>query len=455
MTKPNRKRTGKLLTNGLMRNFSASVAGARAGSAIAADSALNRLIPKRNSNRLAEREAKRLVDQLGKLKGTYVKIGQMMALLGEHFLPDELAAALHSLHDATEPLPWETVNEAFQQQLGSHYSELEIDPVPLAAASLAQVHRARVIATNREVCLKLLYPGVTDTIESDFKTVKRMLSLTRVFKAARDLDRFIDDIKELLLFEINYRREADMIELIGSQLKDDSRYKVPTIYRRYCTDNLLCMEYLEGYAVNHSTVSQLPLYQRNEISMAMLDLFFKEIYNWGIIQSDPNFGNYRIIVDEGKVTLGLLDFGSMIETPPGFTKSWSRTITGVRQNDRPSLISGLIGMGFLDKDSSKAAQDSFADFCYQIMEPLIEPQMIPKARLNERGQYRWSKSNLVHRVGKQAAKSTAHQDFALPSQQFAYVARKLTGVFTFISALNAEFNGSEVLDQYIDQPPNS
>jgi len=99
----------------------------------------------------ARREARRFVNELGKLKGTYVKIGQMMALFGEHFLPPVLAEAMHKLGDQTEPLPWAAVEPALRSGLGARYSELDIEPDALAAASLAQVHVATVRASGERM----------------------------------------------------------------------------------------------------------------------------------------------------------------------------------------------------------------------------------------------------------------------------------------------------------------
>lgn len=448
------KKSSPLSRGGLLRNLSASVAGARAGTAIAADGALNKLIPKRHSNELSRREAHRFVDKLGQLKGTYVKIGQMMALLGEHFLPEELSSALHRLHDTTEPLDWDTIEQTLKIQLGDKYSELDIERTPLAAASLAQVHRATIVSTGEQVCLKVLYPEIKDSIISDFKSVKRMLHLTRMIKTARELDLFMDDIESQLLLELDYRREAEMTEYVALKLQDDSRFQVPELYRRYCTDSLLCMSCLDGVSVTDSSVQSLSLAKRNDVAEAMLDLFFKELYDWNLIQSDPNFGNYRVMIIDNTVSLGLLDFGSMMATPATFTQAWTDAINAVRANKQTLLIEALTAMGFLSDSSSDAAKESFTRFCHKIMEPLLEPSQLPKSTLNSQGQYDWSKSNLMTRAGKQAAQSTRHEDFSLPSQEFAFVARKLTGVFTFISTLKAEFNGADVLDKYLDTPRN-
>ena len=127
----------------------------------------------------ARKEARRFVRELGKLKGTYVKIGQMMALLGEHFLPPALTEALRDLASDTEPLPWRSIRPALQAALGERMAELDIEPQAIAAASLAQVHRATVKASGEQICLKVQYPGLAEVIDADFDNVVRMLVLAR------------------------------------------------------------------------------------------------------------------------------------------------------------------------------------------------------------------------------------------------------------------------------------
>ena len=112
-------------------------------------------------------QAAYLADELGKLKGSVVKIGQMLALYGEHFLHPEITEALHRLNDSTASLSWPVVESVLRQQLGSRLDEMEVSHTPIGTASLAQVHRATIKATGQQVVLKVQYPGVADAIDSD------------------------------------------------------------------------------------------------------------------------------------------------------------------------------------------------------------------------------------------------------------------------------------------------
>ena len=442
------KKHGVLQKNPLLRSLNISLAGARTGSAFIADKALNKLVPSRNTNPLLAKEAKRLVSRLGQMKGTYVKVGQMLALVGEYVLPPELTEALHTLESATEPLPWSSVQNQLQEQLGERLKELEVDQNPIGVASLAQVHRATIIATGEQICLKLLYPGVKETISSDFNNVIRMLKLTRWVKFTKGLDQWLEQLHEQLLHEVDYPREIKITEQAAELLGQDNRYKIPTIFHRYCNEELIAMEYLQGVAVTDKLVASLSQSRRNQLAQNMLDLFFKEVYQWQLFQSDPNFGNYKIALSEESDQLILLDFGSVLSNDPAFFNALGDTIIAAQNEQQQHVIDGLNRLGCLTPESSEQAQQTFVNFCIEIMEPMREINHLPQQHLNDEGAYRWSESKLMKRAALIAGRSVANRDFDLPSQQFVLVTRKLIGVFTFISVLKAEFNGAPLLDQY-------
>lgn len=447
----------------LPRTLSVSLAGLRAGSALAVDSVMQRVMgrgPDDEDSEFARREARRFVQELGRLKGTYIKIGQMLALFGEHFLPRVLVTALRDLSDQTEPLHWDTLESSVRDSLGERYRELDIDPVAVAAASLAQVHLARIRVSGEWICLKLQYPGLAQVIDADFDAVVRMLLLARWVKAGRELDDWLESMRAHLHNEIDYRREA-AFTLRMSALVDGARdaavaYHVPRLYAQYCTDSVLAMEYIEGFSVVDPDVARLSLERRNALAEGMLELFFYEVYEWGLLQTDPNFGNYLLRLDDrrkkvARDELVLLDFGSVLECPDDFLHYLRQTIAAGQQQDEPQLVDGLIGLGCLPDDASEEARTLFAQFCMHLLEPLRPPEKLPPEYLNAQGEYCWGTSRLMQRAGKQAAVSAANRHFVTPSREFALIARKLSGVFNFIAVLDAQFNAYDMVQAHIQR----
>lgn len=445
------------------RGLSVSLAGLRAGGALALDGAFQKLRGADGEavadSAFARREARRFVTELGRLKGTYVKIGQMLALLGEHFLPSALTEALHELAADTEPLPWSTVEPLLRAALGDRLKELDIQRTAIAAASLAQVHRATVIATGEEICLKVQYPGLAAVIDADFDAVVRMLVLARWVKSGRELDEWLRDLRVQLHHEIDYPREIAMTQKVAAMVAASAGdsdasgvlYHVPKIHERYCSDQVIAMEYVRGHLVTHAEVAGLSQARRNALGKSMLELFFYELYQWGVLQTDPNFGNYLIRCDREPDELVLLDFGSILHCEDYFLDHLGNAISAGQQGDRELLADSLIGLDCLPADASQEARDLFSDFCLHLLEPLRPPELLPPEYLNDKGEYCWAKSRLVKRAGRKAANSATSRHFSTPSREFAMIARKLSGVFTFIAVLNAEFNAYDIAQRHIER----
>ncbi|CAN0602630.1 unnamed protein product, partial [Ectocarpus sp. 12 AP-2014] len=206
-----------------------------------------------------------------------------------------------------------------------------------------------------------------------------------------------------------------------------------------------------GHRVTQAEVAALPQARRNAIGEAMLELFFMELYEWGVLQTDPNFGNYLIREFDGADQLVLLDFGSTMACDDDFRHHFGNAIAAGQCGDRELLADSLVGLGCLRPEATEFARESFSEFCEMLLEPLREPKQLPEEYLNAHGEYCWGRSRLMQRVGKQAASSAATRHFATPSKDFAMIVRKLSGVFTFITVLNAEFNGHEIAHRYIDR----
>lgn len=448
-------------TRGLRRSLSVSMAGLRAGGALAVDSAMSRVLGRSDDDpqsEFARREAQRFAEELGRLKGTYVKIGQMLALFGEHFLPPVLVEALRNLSDATEPLHWDALESFARGSLGPVFDELEVDPEAIAAASLAQVHLAKIRSTGEWICIKVQYPGLEQMIDSDFDAVVKMLVLARWVKTGRELDDWMQSLRSHLHNEIDYFREARltkaMAERVAGLETDGVHYHVPTLHPRFCSAEVLAMEFIEGYSVVDEEVAALSQARRNALGRAMLELFFCELYDWGLLQTDPNFGNYLLDLDDRRKRvaqdqLALLDFGSVLDCSPDFLYHLRHTIAASQRGDDTAIVDGLIGLGCLQPDASEEGRRMFADFCLHLLEPLRPPDKLPPEYLNEQGEYCWGRSRLMKRAGKQAAASATSRHFTTPSRDFALIARKLTGVFNFIAVLDAQFNAYDMIEAHV------
>lgn len=463
--------------SGWRRNLTASLAGARAGSAFVADSFLKK-VSVRDENKQSEflrREALKFVNTLGELKGSYVKIGQMLALLGEHFLPPELTEALHDLEDSTETIDWADLKAAHVNAVAKIEQDYSIDPTAIAAASLAQVHLAKAKHFNKEkafkgqlspLAIKLQYPNLRASVDADFHSVKTMLKLARFIKTGRDIDQWLDSIRVQLHRELDYRQEAASTQRFYAKLQEWNQKQdlsnlsavcSPRILSDYSDDSCLALSYIDGLHVSHEDVQALSLSRRNKLGKSMLMLFFAEVFEWGEMQSDPNFGNYLICIDdtdgdfnEKQDKLALLDFGAVQSVNQEFLQGLKKLINAGMKADQTAITDALYQLRWLQPGAKDYAIQSFSKFVSYLLEPLRPADQLPKEFLSENGEYCWAKSKLINRTVSKGTKHASSIEFTMPEGDFVLIARRLTGVFTFISALNAEFNAHQLVHDYLE-----
>jgi predicted unusual protein kinase regulating ubiquinone biosynthesis (AarF/ABC1/UbiB family) len=183
----------------------------------------------------------------------------------------------------------------FRAALGAQFDELDIEPLALAAASLAQVHRARIKSTGHEVVLKAQYPELAAVLDDDFNAVVRMLRLARWIPASRDFDSWLATLHEQLHAEMDYPREQAMARTFASALEHHAHLtetqvalKVPQFWQAYCGAQVLTLDYVEGHRAWFGQRSRhCPQDTRNALGRLMLQLFFIEVFDLGLVQTDP------------------------------------------------------------------------------------------------------------------------------------------------------------------------
>lgn len=449
------RRLDRLKTGAFERRFSLARASLVAGTRLAA-SAAGSLFSAPEDRATARRkalaaQADYLVAEMGKLKGSVVKIGQMMALYGEHFLPEEITRALHRLNDSTTALHWSALEPLVRRELGARLDELEINPEPLGAASLAQVHRARRRRDGLELVLKIQYPGVSEAIDSDIALVTHMLKLTRAVPQTRDFDEWVDEVRLMMHREVNYPLEAETTRHFRDYLADDPRFIVPQVYPEYCTAHVLVMSYEAGQPVNSPAVTQLPAERKHAIAEAALEVCCREVFRWGQIQTDPNFGNYLIRLGDGADTpdrVILLDFGAVRDFPQDILDLARGMTRAAFHRDRSKMREAMQGYRFFDRMPNPVLE-GLIDLAFLAFEPFADTQTLAPGLVDEQGRYCWAASRLHARATSQAARSAASRHFVIPPKEFMFLSRKLMGAYTFMTVMDAHIDGRALLARYL------
>lgn len=447
----------QLKTSSMDRRLSIAKASLLAGTRWAASNATSMFSSEEEKEKKRKKamkdQAEYLVAEIGKLKGSIVKIGQMMALYGEHFLPEEITQALNTLNNQTVALAWPAIKVQLQDQLGSKLDDLVIDHEPLGTASLAQVHRAKRKSDGLELVLKIQYPGVADAIDSDMNLFKNMLKLTRMVPQTREFDQWFDEVREMMHREVNYKIEADTTRRFASRLKEDPRYIVPQIIDGYSTNQVLCMTFERGVPINSPVMLSLPQERRNALGEASLEIAVREIFEWGEMQTDPNFGNYLVRLGNGADVLDkivLLDFGAIRQFDEHLLSVARNLITAGYNHSSDQMVKAMTSYEFFDGIPQSIKPDMAKVFLLatEAFSSNENNPDIPAGVMDEQNHYDWKKSQLHSRVMQQASKSMASRYFSVPPKEFMFISRKFIGAYTFMTVIEAKTNVRRMIQKY-------
>ncbi|MCW8039985.1 MULTISPECIES: AarF/ABC1/UbiB kinase family protein [Acinetobacter] len=447
----------QLKTSSMDRRLSIAKASLLAGTRWAASNATSIFSSEEEKERKRKKAMKEqadyLVAEIGKLKGSIVKIGQMMALYGEHFLPEEITQALNTLNNQTIALAWPAIKEQLHVQLGSKLDELTIDREPLGTASLAQVHRAVRKSDGLEIVLKIQYPGVADAIDSDMNLFRNMLKLTRMVPQTREFDQWFDEVRDMMHREVNYKIESETTRRFASRLKDDPRYIVPQIIDEYCTDQVLCMTFERGVPINSPVMLSLPQERRNALGEASLEIAVRELFEWGEMQTDPNFGNYLVRLGNGldvQDKIVLLDFGAIRQFDQHLLKVAHNLIFAGFNHNADEMVNAMTGYSFFDSIPQSIKPDMAKVFLLatEAFSTPLNNADLPAGVMDEQNRYDWKKSQLHSRVMQQASKSMASRYFSVPPKEFMFISRKFIGAYTFMTVIEAKTNVRKMIQKY-------
>jgi predicted unusual protein kinase regulating ubiquinone biosynthesis (AarF/ABC1/UbiB family) len=379
--------------------------------------------------------------ELGQLKGSVMKVGQMLSVVGEYFLPPEANEILKSLQSQSPPLAWKEIEKVLVKELGKEkLALLEVSQEPIASASLGQVHRAVRKSDGAVFALKVQYPGVDQAIEGDLKVLKYVLSVVKLIPRGPQYDQIFEEVRQMLYQEVDYAQELRTTVEFQRLLSGLSRYVVPTAIPEFCTKRVLATSLEEGVAIDSAEVKALSDERRNAIATSVLELYFMEIFSFRAMQTDPHFGNYRIRLgktsDEDRLIL--FDFGAVRRFSVDFVRKYKKLVRGAFYQKAEWIEEAASELGFLRPDDTAEMRQDFVDVCQMIIEPFRS------------GIYSWKDSDLPKRVGVQASKLAFSFRLRPPPREIVFLDRKMAGVFIFLSVLGAKVEGRKLLESHLE-----
>ena len=411
-----------------------SLAGRIAGNVVSqgAGQLLKGEKPALSSLLLTPKNISNIADQLASMRGAAMKLGQLISMDAGDFLPEELAVILGRLRDDADPMPKDQLIATLNQSWGEKWQDdlLYFSFAPIAAASIGQVHKV-ITMDGRMLAVKVQYPGVKKSIDSDVDNVATLIKLTGLVPKSLDINPLLQEAKAQLHQEADYVREADMlnryralVESTDIPNKGSNAFVIPQTFAPLTTSTVLAMDFIEAQDLD--ALLNEPQDVRDAVMTALMTLFFNEIFHFKLLQSDPNLANYQFKPDTKEIVL--LDFGATRDVPDAISAQYQALLNSAAANDRAMMQQAAFRIGLIDESHSQTQVDAVINIGMEACEAI-----------RCEGAYDFGQSDLIARLHEKGMALTMEHNFwHTPPVDALFIHRKLGGLFLLAKRLKAK-----------------
>jgi predicted unusual protein kinase regulating ubiquinone biosynthesis (AarF/ABC1/UbiB family) len=354
------------------------------------------------------RNALRIVESSKELRGAFMKMTQLLSMRDDLF-PTEALDVLSVVQSSVPPMDWPLMRKRIEAELGGPPEKLfaSFDHEAFAAASLGQVHRAR-LASGEEVVVKVQYPGVEKTVKSDLQNAKALINALKL--VARDVMRNRDmdyrgvyeELRERMHEELDYEGEAANIDLFQKLFADDGEIVIPRVVHERSTKRVITLGYIDGYKIRDILAPGVDQSLKDWVMLKMYDITWQQLLQFGIVHVDPHPGNY-LVTHHPK--LGILDFGCIRILSPELREAYRDLNRAILEDDHELMQGALVRLDFLNPgDDYRPMRD--------ILRHLFEPLLID-APVDPRSYNSVERATVALRTGLRAGywKAPPHRVF--------------------------------------------
>jgi len=393
---------------------------------------------------LTPANATRVAGQLAHLRGAAMKLGQMISMDAGDMLPPELTQILARLRDNAHHMPPQQLDKVLIAEWGRDWRRRFklFQAHPIAAASIGQVHRAE-LPDGRLLAIKVQYPGVADSIDADVDNVATLLRISGLLPRELDIATLLSEAKRQLHEEADYVRERAMLERYRALIGDDPAYVVPAAEPAFCTPRVLAMDYVAGEPID--ALENRSQAERDQAAHALVTLVLRELFAWGVMQTDPNFANYRWQAATDGASAGrlvLLDFGAARQIEPETRLGYHRLIMAGLSGDRHAVREAAVSAGFLGEaaiERHRPAVDRMIDIVLGV--------------LNRPGLFDFGDRGFVPALREEAmAMAGDRSTWHLPPVDTLFVQRKVSGTALLCARLKARVDLRGLAEGFRDAP---
>lgn len=381
---------------------------------------------------LFEKIGAQIAETLGEMKGAAMKVGQIASQYQDLF-PPEIAKALAKLQRRAPAVAFSVIKGQIERELGKPIGEIfqSFEEKSFASASIGQVHRA-VLPNGQAVVVKVQYPGVAESCDSDLKQLKLALKLAGVMKIDKKLqDELFNEIKESLHAELNYLQEAHNLNVFAAfHNVKDSKLIIPKVFPEYSSRRVLTLSEELGDPVE--TAAQYPDEIRNEIGERLFNMIAQEIFILNSFHCDPHPGNFAFRADGSVV---VYDFGGIKELDQPVVQTYKTLMNAAIQSNVPVLEDALRDLKVRNYHGQIPA-DFYIDWRNILLPPMIEP-------------FDFSNSKVHLQTVNQLRKSMKYWDSFMPSAETMMVNRTISGHYWNMIHLKVNYDFKALTEQYI------
>ncbi|XP_039321831.1 atypical kinase COQ8B, mitochondrial isoform X3 [Saimiri boliviensis] len=371
---------------------------------------------------LSEANAERIVQTLCTVRGAALKVGQMLSIQDNSFISPQLQRIFERVRQSADFMPRWQMLRVLEEELGKDWQAkvASLEEVPFAAASIGQVHQG-LLRDGTEVAVKIQYPGVAQSIQSDVQNLLAVLQMSAALPAGLFAEQSLQALQQELAWECDYRREAACAQNFRQLLADDPFFRVPAVVKELSTTRVLGMELAGGVPLDQCQGLSQDL--RNEICFQLLTLCLRELFEFRFMQTDPNWANFLYDASSHQVTL--LDFGASREFGTEFTDHYIEVVKAAADRDRDRVLQKSRDLKFLTGFETKAFSDAHVEAVMILGEPFAT-----------QGHYDFGSGETARRIQDFIPVLLRHRLCPPPEETYA-LHRKLAGAFLACARLRA------------------
>lgn len=392
--------------------------------------------PKAKDLVLTPANLKRVSDKLAQLRGAAMKVGQLLSMDAGDLLPPELTEILARLRSNANPMLPKELAQVLRTELGEqwqqHFSQFTF--VPMAAASIGQVHLAHH-DNGQKLAVKVQYPGIRQSIDSDVDNVALLLKLSGLVPEGFDYRSVLQEAKLQLHQEADYLQEAAYLQRYRSLLHAEPQFVIPQLYPELCTAQLMTMSFVEGIPIE--SLQQYPQSVRDTAMTQLFALLFREIFEFKLVQTDPNFANY--LYQPQTAQLVLLDFGACRDYPQLISDGYRQLLSAAVQQDAVAMEVAMRQIGFFSQDILPEQKAAVLALVQLVCEPV-----------QQNTAYAFGQTDLALRVRQAGTALSMQQNYwHTPPVAALFLHRKLAGLYLLAARLKARVNVRQLLEPYL------